>query len=286
MAMILEDIKYFVAISETLNLTRASEIIGISQPALSYAIKRLENQLGGELFIRLKNGMQLTKLGEEFKRRALRLVHEWEQAQNLADPNSGLIHGSYTIAVHPSVALYTLPEFMPKLFEQFPELDFNFIHGLSREMTERVLSWEADFGIVVNPIEHPDLVIRKLCADEVSIFYSKNSLTQNKLIFDKHLAQSQYIRKKLCKKIDFNGVINSSNLEVIAKLASEGFGYAVLPSRVAAQYTNLIQLKDAPIFRDKICLIYRPEKHQNIISKQIIKIIQAEFADQANSNKT
>lgn len=273
MSLIMDDIKYFVTASETLNITRASEIIGISQPALSYAIKRLENELGGQLLIRLKNGIQLTKLGEEFKQRSRRLLYEWEQAQNLANPESKIVQGRYNFAIHPSVALYTLECFMPKLQLDFPGIDFNFIHGLSREMTEKVISWEADFGIVVNPIKHPDLVIRKLCDDEVSIFYAQEA--QNKLIFDQNLAQSQYILKKIGKKTNFNGVINSANLEVVAKLTSLGLGYGLLPTRVASQYNHLKKLKDAPIFKDEICLVYRPEKHNNLVSKKIIQIIKS-----------
>lgn len=273
MSLMMDDVKYFITVSETLNITRASEIIGISQPALSYAVKRLESELGGKLLIRLKNGIQLTKLGEEFKQRSRRLLYEWEQAQNLANPNSDFIQGSYTFAVHPSVALYTLECFMPKLQADFLGLDFNFIHGLSREMTEKVISWEADFGIVVNPIKHPDLVISKLCSDEVTIFYAKNA--QDKLIYDQNLAQSQYILKKISKKTNFNGILNSGNLEVVAKLTSLGLGYGLLPTRVAAQHNHLERLKDAPIFKDEICLVYRPEKHNNSVSKKIIHIIKS-----------
>lgn len=273
MSLMLDDIKYFVIVTETLNITRASEIIGISQPALSYAIKRLETEIGGDLLIRLKNGIQLTKLGEEFKVRSRRLLYEWEQAQNLANPESGLIQGSYTIALHPSVALYTLECFMPKLQVEFPGLDFKFIHGLSREMTEKVISWEADFGIVVNPIKHPDLVISKLCLDEVTIFHVKNA--QDKLIYDENLAQSQHILKKIAKKSNFDGVLSSSNLEVVAKLTSLGLGYGLLPTRVASQYKQLKKLSDAPVFKDEISLIYRPEKHNNSVSKRIIQIIKS-----------
>jgi DNA-binding transcriptional LysR family regulator len=115
----------------------------------------------------------------------------------LANPESGFFQGSYTIAVHPSVALYTLESFIPKLQMELMGLDFNFIHGLSRVMTEKVISWEADFGIVVNPIKHPDLVISKLFDDVVSIFCAKNA--KSKLIYDPNLAQSQFILKKINK---------------------------------------------------------------------------------------
>ncbi len=272
MSLMMDDIKYFVTISETLNITRASEIIGISQPALSYAVKRLERELGGELLIRLKNGIQLTKLGEEFRQRSRRLLYEWEQAQNLANPETGLVQGSYTFAIHPSVALYNLQCFMRELQTELRGLDFNFVHGLSREMTEKVISWQADFGIVVNPIQHPDLVIRKLYKDEVTIFFANNA--QNKLIYDQHLAQSQYILEKISKKTSFNGIINSTNLEVVAKLTSLGLGYGLLPATVASQF-KLKKLKEAPSFKDEICLVYRPEKHNNPVSKKIIQIIRS-----------
>lgn len=269
----MDDVKYFITVTETLNITRASEIIGISQPALSYVIKRLEKELGGQLFIRLKNGMQLTKLGEEFKKRSRRLLYEWEQAQNIVNSDSELISGSYTFAIHPSVALYTLEPFILKLQNEFPGLVFNFIHGLSREMTEKVISWEADFGIVVNPVEHPDLVISKLCQDEVSVFHTKNA--PNRLIYDQNLVQSELIIKKMGKKMTFEAALNSSNLEVVAKLTSLGLGYGILPGRVASRYEQLKKLKDSVFVKDEICLVYRPEKQSNRTSKRIIEIIRS-----------
>lgn len=273
MSVVMDDIKYFVVVSETSNVTRASEILGISQPALSYAIKRLERELGGELLIRLKSGIRLTKMGEEFLKRSRRLIYEWEQAQNVVDPDSVLAEGRYTFAIHPSVALYSLKKFLPVLSDAFPMLDFYFIHGLSREMTERVVSWEADFGIVVNPIKHPDLVIKKLCADIVTIFYKQGA--KNKLIYDPSLSQSQFVLKKFKHSlINLEGEICSRNLEVISNLTSLGVGYGILPSRVAAQYKSLKQLSNAPIFKDEICLIYRPERHHNKISQKIIQILK------------
>lgn len=273
MSLMMNDIRYFITVSDTLNITRASEIIGISQPALSYAMKRLEQELGGELIIRLKNGIQLTKLGDEFKQRARRLVHEWEQAQNLAKPESGLIQGSYTIAIHPSVALYTVECFMPTLQKNFPRLDFKFTHGLSREMTEKVISWEADFGIIANPIKHPDLVIHHLYNGEVTIYYSQEA--PNKLIYDQSLAQSQEVLKKMGKKANYEGIVHSPNLEVVAKLTALGLGHGIIPTRIASQYPHLQKLQEAPILKDEMCLIYRPEKHRNPVSKSIIQTIRS-----------
>jgi DNA-binding transcriptional LysR family regulator len=269
----MDDIKYFVTVSETLNVTRAAEIVGISQPAFSYSIKRLEEKLGGELLIRLKNGVRLTKLGEEFRSRARRVLYEWEEAQNLANPETGLVQGSYTFAIHPSVALYTLEHFLNQIRTEFPALNYKFIHGLSREMTERVVSWEADFGIVVNPVKHPDLVIRRLCLDEMTIFHASGA--QKRLIFDESLAQTKHIMNRISKAAHFSGTINTPNLEVAAKLASIGLGYGILPTRVARGYANLRKLDGAPVFKDEICLVYRPEKQMNVVGRRIVEIIRA-----------
>jgi DNA-binding transcriptional LysR family regulator len=273
MAMNIDDLKYFRKICETLNVTRASEAIGISQPALSYSLKRLEGEIGADLIIRKKNGVELTKLGEEFYKRSLNLIIEWENIQTLMTTENKEARGEYSIGIHPSVALYSLDKVLPNLIEEFPHIDFKLVHGLSREMTEKVISWEVDFGIVVNPIRYPDLIIKELCKDIVTIFHKKGC--QNKLIFDPDLAQTQDILKRFkIKKELMEGRILSRSLEVIGSLVAKGMGYGVLPSRVAKLYPNLIELDQAPLFYDKICLVYRPEKHKNKVSKRIIELIK------------
>ncbi len=274
MAMNLDDIRYFRKVAETLNVTRASEALGITQPALSYSLKRLENEIGDELIIRKKNGVELSKLGEEFYKRSVNLINEWENIQNLITSEGEDAKGEFSIGIHPSVALYSLDKFLPHLTKEFPLIDFKFVHGLSREMTEKVISWEIDFGIVVNPIKYPDLVIKELCRDEVTLFHKTKC--RNKLIFDPKLAQSQDILKRLnAKGLGTEGKINSGNLEVIADLVEQGLGYGVLPSRVAANHKGLKKLAGSPVYHDKICLVYRPEKHKNPISRRILELIKS-----------
>ena len=269
MGLNLDDLNYFRKICELKNVTRASEVLGISQPALSYSLKRLENEVGDQLIIRKKNGIELTKLGEEFNKKSQILMNEWSKLQSLRTSDSTEASGEYSLAIHPSVALFVLDKVLPKLTKKLPNMNFHLIHGLSREMAERVINWQVDFGIVVNPIRHPDLVIINLAKDEVKIFHRKNC--QNKLIYDPRMAQAQDILKKFSlKKQGISEYITTSSLEVSAKLASLGMGYAVLPTRVAKNFTGLVELDKSPIFEDKICLVYRVEKHKNEIGKLII----------------
>jgi DNA-binding transcriptional LysR family regulator len=172
------------------------------------------------------------------------------------------------------VALYTLEHFLPKLNSTYPDLELSLKHGLSREITEQVINWKIDFGIVVNPKHHLDLVINELCKDKVTLFSSGGN--KNTLIFDPNLKQTDAINKKLQKSsLIFEKEITSENLEVVAKLTSLGIGIGILPARVAKQHKNLKALKDAPYFIDRICLIYRKEKQKSMSSKTIIAAILA-----------
>lgn len=272
MSLQLDDLKYFLKVAESLNVTRASEQLGITQPTLSYSIKRLETELGGELIIRLKNGIQLTKLGEDFRIKCRELILNWENLKKLVNPEDVEVKGEYTLAIHPSVALYTLDKFLPQVVEKYPLLNFKLLHGLSREMTEKVISWEADFGIVVNPIPHPDLVIKELYKDTVTLFALKGA--SQKLIMDPELHQTQFVVNLLKRKnFSITDTIKSGNLEVVYKLASAGLGLGLLPQTIAKANPKLMRVKDAPAYEDRICLIYRREKHRTNVSKFIFETI-------------
>jgi DNA-binding transcriptional LysR family regulator len=272
MSLMMDDIRYFNVVINTLNLTRASEILGVAQPTLSYSIKRLEKELGGDLLIRLKNGVQLTKLGEDFAKQGRVVLFEWEQAQKLVENQRDVVSGKYSIGIHSSVALYSLEHFLPKLSRAHPGLEFSLKHGLSREIVEQVINWKIDFGMVVNPKNHLDLVIKELCKDKITLF--SNGENHNTLLFEPNLNQTQTILKKLKKSsIVIEKKMTSESLEVIAKLTSLGVGIGVLPERVAKQQPNLKPLKNAPYFVDRICLVYRKEKQKSIASEAIISAI-------------
>lgn len=274
MSLHVDDIKNFLLVTETHNMTRASERAGLTQPTLSYSIRRLEDDLGSELFIRLKNGVRLTKLGEMFQTKAKRLLFDWEELQKLALDDSGEISGHYSFGIHPSVALYTLVEFLPDLLKENKKLEIQLFHGLSREMTERVINWELDLAIVVNPKRHPDLVIHELCQDKVGLF-CVDKKKKDLLIYDEKLTQSQAILKKIKKaSFIFKRSLRAENLEVIADLTSHGVGVGILPERVAKRAGNLKLFSPHYLYKDKICLVYRSEKHRDFSGREMIKCIK------------
>jgi len=171
------------------------------------------------------------------------------------------------------VALYTLDLFLPSLINEYNGLEISLVHDLSRKITDKVINFEIDLGLVINPTKHLDLVMNKLLDDKVTV-WKKSGKVPPVLICHPELLQTQDILKKLRKTdLDIKRVITSNNLEVITKLTMKGSGYGIIPTRVASIFNknNVIKpVEDAPSFNDELFLIYRIE-NKNIEYIKVFK---------------
>lgn len=281
------DLTYFLEAASTRNLSRAAERLGISQPSLSLAIQRLEGNLGVAVLIRSKRGVTLTQAGRQLVQHSRELLQRWEAVKGGALASVREVRGRYTIGCHPSVAGYSLPLFLPELLETHTGLEVRLVHDLSRKITEAVVQMEIDVGIAVNPGRHPDLVISKLCDDEVTFWAGRgrSSVQDFKagtavLVCDPELLQAQSLLKKLKKGgIRYGRIVPSSSLEVITKLVASGAGIGIIPGRVAAaaEEKGLRRIPDAPVFRDEVCVLYRVENRGVKAVQEIVRSVVRAF---------
>jgi DNA-binding transcriptional LysR family regulator len=273
------DLKYFVEIAQTQNVSRAAERLGISQPSLSLAIQRMEQSVGAPLLLRSKRGVSLTQAGKQLLAQAKKLLQAWEEVRGAALSSMEDVQGSYTLGCHSSVAMHSLHGIIPALLAAHPHLNLTLKHDLSRKIAEDVISMKVDMGIVVNPVQHPDLVIVPLCKDEFTLWRAQKMVVEDVLISDTDLMQVQTLMKKLGREgIKINRVLTSGNLEVIADLTAHGAGYGLLPAQVAARARHkLTRVPKAPVFYDEHCLIFRVE-NRGVKSIQVIhKAIKSFF---------
>jgi DNA-binding transcriptional LysR family regulator len=269
----LTDLKYFLEVAKTGNITRASERLGVTQPSITLALRRLEEKTGIILLERSRKGTSLTRQGEGLFKIGERMLIEWERDTRMIAQGQQEPMGRYSLGVHSSVAQYSLGTFLPQLLEKYPALEFNLIHDLSRKITEQVISRECDIGLVINSIPHPDLVIHKIMSDQVSL-YKHSAYKGDVLIFDPLLKQSQFLLKNIKKIFAYKRVIHSSSLDVIRDLCKNKAGMAILPSRVAAISNELKVVPNAPICKDELSLIYRVERRTELSFKELITAIR------------
>jgi len=270
------DLVYFIEIAKTENLSRASERIGISQPSLTLAIRRIEESLGVNILIRSKKGVTLTKAGMKLLKHSKSLFEYWDQIKSEALASEHEVSGQISIGCHPSVGLYTLDKFLPKLLKNFQELGISLHHDLSRNILEQIISLKLDLGLVINPIKHPDLILKKILEDTVT-FWSSGENTET-LICDPDLLQTQDLLKK-CKKrgFEFKRIISCRSLENITNLCAAGGGVGIIPSRIVNKlgHNKLKVLKGSPVFKDELFVTYRVEnKNVKAIQEIISEIVK------------
>jgi DNA-binding transcriptional LysR family regulator len=272
------DLDYFIEVFKTKNLARAAERLGVTQPSLSLSLKRLEHNIGVELFIRSKKGVMPNNAAKKLFSRVEELKRTWEELKNEATESETEVTGRIRLGCHPSVALYSLPSVFEKILSQYPLLEIQLFHDLSRKVTERVISMDVDLGIVINPVAHPDLIIKKLEKDLVTLFFNpKFKNNRDVLICDPDLIQAQNISKNLGSQ--FKRQLHSSNLEVVRALTESGSGVGILPTRVAQQsQADLQRLSGAPTFQDEIALVYRLEKKNNRALQVLVESISDFFS--------
>ena len=196
--------------------------------------------------------------------------------------------GSFKLGCHPSVALYSLSKFLPALTKKYPGLKIDLVHDLSRNIAEKVASCDVDYGIVVNPVSHPEFVINKLATDEITL-WAHSSLAKVKdfdpfkqtLICDQNLVQVTSLLKKNTKsKKSFPRIIQSSSLEVVSDLVRSKVGVGILPAKVAMRgsQNKLISLSHLfGSYQDQICLIYRADTPRTVAHKAITLAIKESF---------
>lgn len=270
----LTDLENFVAISSCGSLSEGARKRGITQPSLSESIRRLERDLGSTLLYRSKAGISLTPTGRCIRERGHRALEALNEL-TAPDAATGLFAGrSVTIGCHPLVASYALPPALAALARTAPDFRVDLVHDFSRVIQSQIQSGRVDVGVIVNPVQVPDLIIRRLASDTVAVWTAGSRAARTRLICDPNLFQTQAILRKW--KRCPSDVISTSSLELIARLTEQGLGYGIIPERaVRLVGVRLRKVAAAPTYRDELSLVHRPEFGKLPYERAVLKALAA-----------
>ncbi|CAN5879455.1 LysR family transcriptional regulator [soil metagenome] len=163
--MELGQLRHFLKIAEHGSFTRAAEDCGLSQPAMSQQVARLEQELGRPVFDRLGRQVRLTEAGELLRRRA-------EQILALIDDTAREIRddgrtGRVVVAAIPTVGPYLLPGVLRVFAREHPGARVEFHEEVTEALLKHCLSGEIDVGVLAMPVEAPGLRIEPLFEEEL-----------------------------------------------------------------------------------------------------------------------
>src|SRR3954469_17486195 len=162
--MELHQLRYFVAVAETGNFTRAAERSNVSQPSLSQQILNLESEIGHKLFHRLGRKAVLTEAGGTFIERARRILFEVENAaKELSDSPS--LDRRITVGAVPTIMPYLLAPLIAECHAKHPNLLIHAREDFRPSLVRAVIEGELDLAVVTLPVKDPRLSIEPLLTE-------------------------------------------------------------------------------------------------------------------------
>lgn len=149
--MELIQLKYFVTIAEAMSFTSAADILHVSQPALSYQMRRLETELGTRLFDRKGRTIGMTADGELFLPLAQSVLFRANEAVRVLREHMGAEVGEVRLGCNPSVATYLVPEVLADFHKDYPRVRVEVVEGGDLELQYAVQKGTLDFAVVTAP---------------------------------------------------------------------------------------------------------------------------------------
>lgn len=250
-----------ILLADQLNLTKVSDMFGVSQPALSRQLKRIERILNQILFIRLSRGLKLTPAGHIFVDSFRQIVETYEfslfKARNLDEAFGEEI----SIGIHPVIGACFLPSLEPALDSDLARLvSYKFDH--SRKVVDSVLEGSIDFGIVADPKSSPDLVIKILWKDCVGLF-SEDGKERETILINEEMINGT----KIISSLDFSYKRVMNNYGIICDVVQGGKTAALLP-RSTGIFNGLKQIKAfEPAVN--ISLVYRSDRKKTKVFRAL-----------------
>lgn len=171
--MELRRLYYYVTLAEMLHFRKAADRLHITQPTLSHQIKSLEDEIGTDLFERIRHKVHLTAAGKIFKEHAQRAIKEVEAAASEISELKGLLHGNLAIGVIQSFNSYTLPPLMRKFHAKYPGIHVVIRQLPKQEMEQCILNGELDLGIAYAPTTTENIEAEELFDESYALIVGK-----------------------------------------------------------------------------------------------------------------
>ena len=245
--MEMHQVRYFLAVCETLNFTRAAEACNVAQPSLTKAIKKLEDEFGGELFRRERNQTHLTELGNLMKPHIEAIFSASEAAKADADGFKSQDAATLKLGVMSTIGPSQMIGFIARLRAEIPQLELTIREAPGRELVAALLDGEIEAGLIGLPDLPERLHALPLYAERYTVAFAKgHPFEQLNAVPVDALNGRDYLKRVHCEFSDhFEALGAIKEFEVNVRYASEredwiqamvlaGMGCCIMPEFLPA----------------------------------------------------
>lgn len=171
--MTLTELKYIVAVARERHFGRAAEACFVSQPTLSVAVKKLEDELAVTIFERGNNEVSLTEMGELIVAQAQRVLEETATIKEMAKQGKDPLHGPLRLGVIYTVGPYLLPSLVKQMIQRYPGMPLLLQENFTHKLLELLRQGEIDAAIMALPLPETGVQIQALYDEPFMVALSK-----------------------------------------------------------------------------------------------------------------
>lgn len=281
--MLLRHIRYFLAVAEAANFTRAAEVLHVSQPTLSQQIRQLEDVLGAPLFDRSGRTIRLTDAGEAYLVYARRAIQDLEAGRRAIHDVGELTRGNLRLGMTPTFTPYLFSRLIVKFNARYPNISLS-VREMAQERVEPLLAEDAlDLGIAFDDIHLPDVEALSLFEEPLALMVGSNHplarrrnavtsaelATESMALLTREFATRGYIERYfgplgIVPRI----MIEANSVAAVIEAVRSGRFATVLPSAIATDHDDLRMLKlEVPLPPRRAAVLQRKGAYQTAAAR-------------------
>lgn len=248
--MTLTELRYIVAVARERHFGRAAEACFVSQPTLSVAIKKLEEELDVKIFERGANEVTMTPLGEDIVRQAQSVIEQASAIKDIAKRGKDPLDGPLRLGIIYTIGPYLLPELVKHCIERYPRMPLMLQENFTQKLLDMLRTGELDCAIMAEPFPDAGLALAPLYDEPFVVAVpASHPLAQKKRISAEELKAETMLLLgnghcfrdhvlEVCPEFarfstDAEGIRKSfegSSLETIKHMVASGMGVTVVPA--------------------------------------------------------
>jgi LysR family hydrogen peroxide-inducible transcriptional activator len=256
--MTLTELRYLVALSETGHFRKAAEQCNVSQPTLSIAIKKLEEELGISLFERARHKVATTPIGERIVEQAKTVLRETRNLRLLAEQGKDPLGTMLSVGAIYTVGPYLFPRLVSRLQQLAPKMPLFIEENYTASLRRKLTGGELDAIFVALPFTETDVVTRPLFEEPFVVLLpqdhvlakqshiDRRSLAEHQVLLmgEGHCFRDQVLEacpglQQAIRDDSAQGraIVEGSSLETLKHMVASGLGITVLPQSAAREAT-------------------------------------------------
>jgi LysR family hydrogen peroxide-inducible transcriptional activator len=251
--MTLTELRYITTLAQLQHFGQAAERCNVSQPTLSIAVKKLESELGVDLFERSKSSVRPTPIGDQIITQSQRVLEEAAAIRDIATSGKDQLNSPLHVGAIFTIGPYLFPHFIPPLQEMAPQMPLVIEEGYTSSLRKRLRSGEVDVIIVALPFNEPDVVVQPLYEEPFVVLIPENHHLATKetiehsdldgenvlMMGEGHCFRDQVIEalpninQNPVKAAPIRTMTEGSSLETLCYMVASGLGITILPESAA-----------------------------------------------------